>query len=52
LVLLPQPERWAAAANDGTVREYGDAAALMWFATGLYRHPPTRVVAPTDREQR
>ena len=39
LVLLPQRERWAAAAADGTVREHGDAAGLVWFAAGLSRQP-------------
>lgn len=42
LVLLPQRERWAAAAADGTVREHGDAAGLIWFAAGLSRQPPAQ----------
>jgi WD40 repeat protein len=37
LVVLPRQERWAAAAADGTVREHGDAAGLVWFAAGLSR---------------
>jgi len=37
LVLLPQRERWAAAAADGTVRDHGDAAGLVWSAAGLTR---------------
>jgi eukaryotic-like serine/threonine-protein kinase len=41
LVLLPQRERWAAAEADGTVREHGDAAGLLWFAAGLSRQLST-----------
>jgi eukaryotic-like serine/threonine-protein kinase len=46
LVLLPQPERWAAAV-DGTVREHGDADGLIWFASGLSRQPPARTKLPS-----
>ena len=49
LVLLPQRERWAAAAADGTVREHGDAAGLVWFAAGLSRQPSARTQLPRDR---
>lgn len=49
LVLLPEQERWMAAAADGTVREYGDAAGLVWYAAGLNRQSPTRTASPTDR---
>jgi WD40 repeat protein len=49
LVLLPQQERWAAAAADGTVREQGDAAGLLWFAAGLSRQPSTRAQLPSYR---
>jgi hypothetical protein len=48
LVLLPQRERWAAAA-DGTVREHGDAAGLVWFAAGLSRQPSARTQLSRDR---
>ena len=39
LVLLPQQERWAAVLADGTAREHGDAAGLIWYALGLSRQP-------------
>ncbi len=48
LVLLPQRERWAAAEGDGTVREHGDAAGLIWFAAGLSRQPSTYTKLPGD----
>jgi WD40 repeat protein len=49
LVLLPQRERWAAAAADGTVRKHGDATGLVWFAAGLSRQPSARTQSPSDR---
>jgi eukaryotic-like serine/threonine-protein kinase len=49
LVLLPQRERWAAVAADGTVREHGGAAGLVWRAAGLSRQPPARTPLPIDR---
>jgi eukaryotic-like serine/threonine-protein kinase len=49
LVLLPQRERWAAAAADGAVRKHGDATGLVWFAAGLSRQPSARTQSPSDR---
>ena len=49
LLLLPQRERWAAAAADGTVSEHGDAAGLVWLAAGLSRQPSARTQLPSDR---
>ena len=49
LVLLPQRERWAAAAADGAVRKHGDATGLVWFAAGLSRQPSARTKLPSDR---
>ncbi len=42
LVLLPQRGRWAAAFADGTVRQDGDAAELLWYSLGLSRQPPVQ----------
>ena len=50
LVLLPQRERWAAAA-DGTVREHGDATGLVWFAAGLSRQRRAARSYPVPRER-
>jgi WD40 repeat protein/serine/threonine protein kinase len=47
LVLLPHREGWAAAAADGTVREHGDAAGLIWFAAGLSRQPSAGARLPS-----
>ncbi|HLM88095.1 MAG TPA: serine/threonine-protein kinase [Streptosporangiaceae bacterium] len=42
LVLLPQRGRWAAVFADGTIRQDGDAAGLLWYSLGLSRQPPTQ----------
>jgi WD40 repeat protein len=42
LVLLPQRGRWAAVFADGTIRQDGDAAGLIWYALGLSRQPPAQ----------
>jgi eukaryotic-like serine/threonine-protein kinase len=39
LVVLPQQSRWVAVLADGTVREAGDTAGLIWYAFGLSRQP-------------
>lgn len=39
LILLPRQGRWAAVLADGSFREDGDAAGLIWYALGLSRQP-------------